>query len=136
MVAQLQFRILGPLEVSDGERIFALGGNRQRGLLALLLLSANQVVSADRLIDELWSERPPRSGRGALQVRVSQLHKALGKPESCCRRAHRDTCYDWNRTSSTCTSFERLVEDAKTHDPAAASKLRGGACAVARATAG
>jgi hypothetical protein len=55
----------------DGDVNVALGGVRQRTLLAILLLNANEVVLADRLIDELWGERSPESGRSALQVRVS-----------------------------------------------------------------
>jgi DNA-binding SARP family transcriptional activator len=74
----MDFGILGPLEVSDEGRTLPLGGTRQRALLALLLLNANQVVSSDRLINELWGDDPPDSGTAALQVRVSQLRKALG----------------------------------------------------------
>src|SRR5438445_6796683 len=74
----MQFRILGPLEVTgDGEHV-PLGGASQRSLLAVLLLHANEVVSSDRLVDELWPGEPPGSGVTALQVRVSQLRKALG----------------------------------------------------------
>ncbi len=51
----MDFRILGPLEVREGGRALELGGARQRALLALLLLSANEVVSSDRLLDELWA---------------------------------------------------------------------------------
>ena len=50
----MEFRILGPLEVIDGDNAVALPGPRQRGLLAFLLLHANQVVSSSRLIEELW----------------------------------------------------------------------------------
>ena len=53
----MDFRILGPLEVTDGDAIVALGGVRERTLPAILLLNANEVVSAARLIDELWRER-------------------------------------------------------------------------------
>src|SRR5881392_1206738 len=74
----MEFRILGPLEVSDDGRSLAVGGASQRALLALLLLHANEVVSSERLLDELWNEEPPSSGATALQVRVSQLRKALG----------------------------------------------------------
>jgi DNA-binding SARP family transcriptional activator len=74
----MDFGILGPLEVSDEGRVVPLGGTKQRALLALLLLHANQVVSTDRLIDDLWGERPPESGAAALQVRVSKLRRALG----------------------------------------------------------
>ena len=74
----MQFRILGPLEVFDDGREVRLAGASQRALLALLLLHPNEVVSSDRLIDELWDAAPPASGVTALQVRVSQLRKALG----------------------------------------------------------
>jgi DNA-binding SARP family transcriptional activator len=57
----------------------ALGGSKQRALLALLLLHANRVVSRDRLIDELWDGSPPDTASTALQVHVSQLRKALGR---------------------------------------------------------
>ncbi|MDQ2910845.1 MAG: winged helix-turn-helix domain-containing protein [Actinomycetota bacterium] len=56
----------------------ALGGSKQRALLALLLLHANRVVSRDRLIDELWDGSPPETASTALQVHVSGLRKALG----------------------------------------------------------
>src|ERR671914_887532 len=68
------FRILGPLEIKGGG---PLGGPRQRALLRRLLLSANQNVSVDRLVDAVWGERAPKHAREALQVYVSQLRKAL-----------------------------------------------------------
>jgi DNA-binding SARP family transcriptional activator len=72
----VQFGILGPLDVRrDGERL-ALGGPKQRSLLALLLLNANKVVSRDRLIEELWSGQPAEAAH-ALDVAVSRLRKAL-----------------------------------------------------------
>ena len=74
----MDFGILGPLEVSDDGRVLSLRGTKQRALLALLLLHANQVVSTDRLMDQLWGDDPPDSGTAALQVRVSKLRKALG----------------------------------------------------------
>jgi DNA-binding SARP family transcriptional activator len=74
----MEFRILGPLEVVNGERPLTLKGSRLRALLVLLLTSANEVVSADRLIDELWGQQPPRAAGNALQYHVSQLRKALG----------------------------------------------------------
>ena len=69
--------MLGPLEVRYGGRAIALGGGRQRSVLAQLLLEAGQVVSTDRLIDELWGESPPATAATALQGYVSQLRKAL-----------------------------------------------------------
>ncbi len=75
----MEFRILGPLEVrSDGQPL-DLGGTKQRSLLAVLLLHANQVVSQDRLVDALWEGDPPETAHKALQVYVSGLRKLLGK---------------------------------------------------------
>jgi DNA-binding SARP family transcriptional activator len=75
---RVQFRILGPLEVLDDDgRPLVLGGPKQRALLAVLLLHAGQVVSADRLIDELWGEDPPDTARNILQVYVANLRKVL-----------------------------------------------------------
>ena len=74
----MEFRILGPVEVADGDRLLPLSAAGLRALLAMLLLHANEVVSADRLLDALWPDGPPPSGAAALQVRVSQLRKALG----------------------------------------------------------
>ena len=73
------FRILGPLEVVEDGRPVAVRGARERVLLAYLLLHANEAVSAERLIDELWGESPPASARKSLQVRIAGLRKALGK---------------------------------------------------------
>jgi WD40 repeat protein/DNA-binding SARP family transcriptional activator/energy-coupling factor transporter ATP-binding protein EcfA2 len=80
----VQFRILGPLEVLDDDgRPLVLGGAKQRALLAILLLHPGQVVSADRLIDELWGEDPPDTARSVLQVYVANLRKLLepGRPK-------------------------------------------------------
>jgi DNA-binding SARP family transcriptional activator len=77
----LEFRILGPLEVARGGRPLRLGGARQRSLLAILLLHANELVSRDRLIEELWGEEPPETAPSALRVHVAQLRKALSDGE-------------------------------------------------------
>ena len=75
----MRFRILGPLVVADDQsRELALGGPKQRAVLAILLLHAREVVSADRLIDDLWGEHSPASAAKTVQVYVSNLRKALG----------------------------------------------------------
>ena len=74
----LEFRILGPLEVWDGRATVDLGRPQQRAVLAVLLIRANEVVSRDRLIDELWGNDPPRKAANTLQVYVSHLRKLLG----------------------------------------------------------
>jgi len=74
----IQFRVLGPFEVVEGEQPLALGGPKQQALLAVLLLHRGEVVSADRLIDELWGEHPPATAGKTLQGYISNLRKALG----------------------------------------------------------
>jgi Transcriptional regulatory protein, C terminal len=69
----VEFRILGPLEVADGDSPVALAGTRARALLALLLTSANEVVSSDRLIDELWGAQPPRSAARATVAATAKV---------------------------------------------------------------
>ena len=74
----LEFRLLGPLEVRAGGAAVPVTGARQRALLALLLLHANEAVSRSRLVEGLWGEAPPASAANALQVAVHALRKALG----------------------------------------------------------
>ncbi len=82
----LEFRVLGPLEVELDGNAVDLGAAKQRALLAVLLIHANEVVPVDRLIDDLWGERPPESAANALQVYVSGLRKALGRDRLITRR--------------------------------------------------
>jgi DNA-binding SARP family transcriptional activator len=74
----LEFLILGPFEVHLGGEPLALGGRQQRALLAALTLRANELVSSERLIDELWPEDPPDTADHLVHVYVSRLRKALG----------------------------------------------------------
>jgi DNA-binding SARP family transcriptional activator len=83
----MEFRILGPLEAFDGARSLPLGAAKQRALLAVLLLQRNEVVSCDRLVDELWGEDPPETAAKVVQVYVSQLRKALGENERLVTRS-------------------------------------------------
>lgn len=75
----MDFRILGPLEALEEGRAVTLGGSKQRALLAVLLLHANETLSADRLIDELWGDQPPATASKTVQVHVSRLRKTLGE---------------------------------------------------------
>ena len=74
----LEFGILGPFEVVENGRPVALGGPRQRALLAILLVHRGEAVSSDRLIDRLWDERPPATATKTLHAYISHLRKALG----------------------------------------------------------
>jgi DNA-binding SARP family transcriptional activator/tetratricopeptide (TPR) repeat protein len=82
-------RILGPLEVEDGSGQLDLGGERQRAVLGWLLLNANQFVSSDRLLDELWGSPAPPGARSSLQSIVSRLRQRLGAGEEPAVRAAR-----------------------------------------------
>lgn len=73
----MEFRILGPLEVLKDRQPVSLPRGQGRTLLAILVLSAGEVVSTDRLIDELWGENPPATATNALQNLVSRLRKRL-----------------------------------------------------------
>jgi DNA-binding SARP family transcriptional activator len=73
----MEFKILGPLEAREGGRELRCRGHKQRLLLAVLLLHANEVVSSDRLIDALWGEHPPNGALKALQMHVVALRKLL-----------------------------------------------------------
>jgi predicted ATPase/DNA-binding SARP family transcriptional activator len=73
----VEFLILGPLEVAAEGRRVALPGSRERAVLVLLLLSANRVVAAERLVEDLWGAKAQKGAGGALRVFVSRLRKAL-----------------------------------------------------------
>src|SRR5919106_6165726 len=79
----MDFRILGPLEASDGGAALRLGGRKQRALLACLLLDANRTVAIDHLVDDLWGEMPPDTAVKMVQIYVSHLRKVL--PEGVLR---------------------------------------------------
>lgn len=75
----MEFRILGPLEVSRAlDDVVPLGGLQQRAVLAVLLLHRGEKISVDRLVDALWEHDPPPTAAKSVQVYVSQLRKALG----------------------------------------------------------
>jgi DNA-binding SARP family transcriptional activator len=75
---RVEFLVLGPVEARLDGRVLQLGGPKQRVLLALLLLNANEVVSRDRLVDSLWGERAPDSAQRSLDTYVSRLRTLLG----------------------------------------------------------
>ncbi|HUF58496.1 MAG TPA: extracellular solute-binding protein [Actinomycetota bacterium] len=78
VAGHLEFRLLGPLEVTDGGRQVTLGGPRQRLVLAHLLLAANRIVTMEELIERVWDEEPPHAARNTIQSYVSHLRAALG----------------------------------------------------------
>jgi DNA-binding SARP family transcriptional activator/streptogramin lyase len=74
----MEFRMLGDLQVLDDGDEVVIAGDRQRTLLALLLLRANEPVDTDTLIEALWPREPPANPENALQALVSRLRRALG----------------------------------------------------------
>ena len=106
----MDFRILGPLEVRDGDREVRLRGGKQRALLALLLVHANRTLAIDRIVDELWGEEVPETAQKMVQIYVSHLRKLLPSGTLHTRLpgymlALEPDQLDLNR-------FERLVADA------------------------
>src|SRR3954454_22304148 len=76
----MEFQILGPLRVTNGdEGEIVLGGVKPAAVLAMLLLNANELVMADRLIEDLWEGEPPPTASKTLQVHISRLRRALGE---------------------------------------------------------
>ena len=74
----MDIRLLGPVAAERDGEVVALGGPRQRAVLARLALVAGQVVTVDRLIDDVWGGDPPPTAVNTLQSYVSLLRRALG----------------------------------------------------------
>jgi DNA-binding SARP family transcriptional activator len=123
--AVLEFRVLGPFEVwRDGVRV-ELGGARRRAFLALLVLNAGRVLGRERLIDTLWSGRPPRTAEHVLHVYVSALRGLLVEDVLVSRPP--GYMLDVPADAIDLTRFERLVAVAQ-------AALADGACVSAGAT--
>jgi DNA-binding SARP family transcriptional activator len=119
----MDFRLLGPLEVVERDRPLALGGVKQRSLLAILLLEANALVSTDRLIDQLWGATPPATCGKSIQVYVSRLRKELGDGRLATRAPGYVLRVDPSELDLA--RFEQLAAEARRADPeTAARKLR------------
>jgi DNA-binding SARP family transcriptional activator len=129
----MDFRLLGPLEVLEHDRPLALGGGRQRSLLAVLLLHANEVVSNDRLIDALWGQTPPPTAAKTVQVYVSRLRKELGEGRLVTRAP--GYLLTVERSELDLRRFEQLVGEARGAEPADAAALLRRALALWRGTA-
>jgi predicted ATPase/DNA-binding SARP family transcriptional activator len=115
----MEFRVLGSLEALDGDRRLDLGTPRQRALLAFLLLHANEVVSTDRIVDELWPEGAPASAPKIVQVYVSHLRKALGVAREVLVRRGPGYVLRVETGELDLSRFEELVERAAREEPPA-----------------
>ncbi len=107
----MEFRVLGPLEVVAGGEALSLGSARQRAVLALLLVRPREPVTAERLIDELWGERPPTTAQHAVHVYISGIRKLLraGGGAATVRSSPAGYALDVERELIDASRFERLV---------------------------
>jgi DNA-binding SARP family transcriptional activator/DNA-binding CsgD family transcriptional regulator len=121
----MRYTLLGALEVQNGGRPIALGGAKQRALLGLLLVNANQVVSRDRLIDDLWGAEPPPSVVQSVQVYISRLRKLLPPDTLITRPTGYLLEVDPEDVDLMC--FERLLGEGRealaAHDPERAAEV-------------
>jgi class 3 adenylate cyclase/DNA-binding SARP family transcriptional activator len=126
----VEFRALGPLEVVGGGEALALGGAQQRAVLALLLVRAPELVLVDRVVDELWGERPPATAQHAVQVYVSGIRKILraGGGGVAVRSSASGYVLDVDPEWVDARRFERLLGEAQravVEDPSRARELFG-----------
>jgi DNA-binding SARP family transcriptional activator/tetratricopeptide (TPR) repeat protein len=125
------FRVLGRLEVVANGRDLTPARPKQRALLALLLVRADEVVASDELMEALWGEAPPATAQTALHGHVSALRKLLG-PEAI------ETCPPGYRLRVAAEQidagrFRALVEEARREpDPARRAELLGAALSLFR----
>jgi predicted ATPase/DNA-binding SARP family transcriptional activator len=119
-ISYVEFRILGPLEVLAGGRVVALETPKPRALLAILLLHANEPVSPDRLIEDLWAGRPPPTAAQNLRTYVFQLRKAIGR--AVIRTAPSGYELRAEPASIDVHRFEELLNEARAEPPPAAAE--------------
>ncbi|MFQ5968048.1 MAG: BTAD domain-containing putative transcriptional regulator [Acidimicrobiia bacterium] len=108
----MEFRVLGPLEVSDGDTRVTLGRPQQRTVLAILLVHANEVVSTDFLIEELWGGDPPLASRKSLQSHVASLRRVLNVDGELLRAQPPGYVLSVETEQVDALQFERLIRDA------------------------
>ena len=122
----MDFRVLGPLEVFDGNAAVALGGPKKRAVLAMLVVHVNQVVSAGCLIEEIWGEGSPKSARRTLHSYVANLRRSLNVDGEILHGRQGGYVLDADAFSIDAVRFASNVELARAlhiMDPAKASSL-------------
>src|SRR5262245_2958896 len=116
----LEFKILGPLDVSSDQGPLKLGGSKQRALLTILLVNAGRVVPTDTLVDQLWGERPPRTAVTSLQNFLSQLRKLLGADAVATKAPGYVLRVEPHQIDAF--RFERMVDQARALEPVERSR--------------
>ncbi len=108
----MEFRLLGPVEAVRDGSVVAIGGAKPRGLLALLLLHANEVVSRDVLIEALWPERAPGTAGHSLDIQISRLRKSFEPDELVLTRSG-GYVLEVEPEQIDAHRFERLLDEGK-----------------------
>jgi DNA-binding SARP family transcriptional activator len=139
----VRISVLGPIEVIAGDRVVRLTGQRQRALLAALVLELGKAVPVERLVDFLWDTRPPATARAKIQAHVSALRQSIrleapaGEGPLLTRPPGYMLCRDGVQTDLA--DFEALIiragEASVAGQPAAASELFAAALALWRGSA-
>jgi eukaryotic-like serine/threonine-protein kinase len=127
----MEIRILGPLEVRDGERVLELGRGKESALLADLVIHRGEPLAPDRLVDDLWGESPPPSAAKTLHALVSRLRRTLGR-EAIVLRGRGYLLADDDLTTDV-AELERLLNRSRsTHDETTAADAVAAALALFR----
>src|SRR5947209_5543505 len=119
----MDFRILGSTEVLDRTRRVELPAGRGRALLALLILNAGEPVAAERIVDELWGEDPPRTAGTVVQGLVSRLRRAFhpgrakGSPSELLQTVGKGYRLALDPESIDANRFKQLLDDARGASP-------------------
>src|ERR687897_855208 len=131
---RLAFRVLGPLQVLDRDRPVAVGGPKERLVLALLLARVNSAVSVDALVDAVWGDRPPRTAERTVHAYVARLRRILeprrprGEPSTMLATVGRGYELRLDAAQLDSTRFEELAkrgfDQLERGDDAASSTLR------------
>ena len=132
VIGQLDFRVLGPLEIAGADGSAPLPQGKLRAALAVLLIHANEVVTTDRLIEQVWGEHRPATATKSVHVYISQLRRSLGADAIVTRPPGYELRLEPGQLDLY--RFERLRQEAAHAEPAtAAAKLHEALGLVARA---
>jgi predicted ATPase/DNA-binding SARP family transcriptional activator len=123
----VEIRLLGRFDVVDDGRVVALGGPRQRAVLAVLVVHLDEIVSIDRLVDEVWAGNPPATAVPTLQRYVSLLRQALAGVPVTIETRRPGYVVHADPDAVDALRFERLVDDGRRHllagEPDAAARV-------------
>jgi DNA-binding SARP family transcriptional activator len=140
MFHDMKYRVLGTLEVQRDGEFIPLDSTKQRALLAVLLIHANEVVSTERLIEYLWQDSPPEAGVKTLRFHVSKLRDALDPDRTGVPLVTKSPGYllDVSEESVDANEFEAAVEAARrlsVSNPTESAKMLRSALAMWRGRA-